>query len=237
MPSTSKSRRGFLTTMAATAAAVGMPFSKLAAAEPAQGGSPPDWISQVRGTHRCFFDFNQHKAGVPLLHMLNYLSTYKAAYGMQSPQVGAVGSFYAIGPASSIMMAFNDAMWAKYHLGEYAGLKDANGQPYTRNVFNSATVDDRHLLIGAMKVPDIPQLGAALPALSIQSLQKMGATFLLCNNALGAWELELAARGKGAVEAIDQDLRANLLPGVLVVPAMVIAIEEAQQAGIAYNKQ
>ena len=32
-------------------------------------------------------------------------------------------------------------------------------------------------------------------------------------------------------------LGANLLPGVVIVPAMVIAIEKAQGAGIAYNRQ
>jgi hypothetical protein len=37
--------------------------------------------------------------------------------------------------------------------------------------------------------------------------------------------------------AIDKELRANLLPGVTIVPAMVIAIELAQAAGIRYNKQ
>jgi hypothetical protein len=32
-------------------------------------------------------------------------------------------------------------------------------------------------------------------------------------------------------------LRANLPPGVTIVPAMVIAIEKAQEAGIRYNRQ
>jgi len=36
---------------------------------------------------------------------------------------------------------------------------------------------------------------------------------------------------------IDAELRANLLLGVTIVPAMVIAIEQAQEAGISYNKQ
>jgi len=49
--------------------------------------------------------------------------------------------------------------------------------------------------------------------------------------------VELEARGKGTAADIDAALRANLLPGVTIVPAMVIAIEQAQQAGIAYNKQ
>jgi hypothetical protein len=41
----------------------------------------------------------------------------------------------------------------------------------------------------------------------------------------------------GTQEAIDKELRANVLPGVVTVPAMVIAIEKAQSAGIAYNRQ
>ena len=44
-------------------------------------------------------------------------------------------------------------------------------------------------------------------------------------------------RGKGKAADIEKDLRANLLPGVTIVPAMVIAIEKAQAAGIRYNRQ
>ena len=62
-------------------------------------------------------------------------------------------------------------------------------------------------------------------------------SFLVCANALGAWCLELQARGKGTTQDIEKDLRANLLPGVTIVPAMVIAIEKAQAAGIRYNRQ
>jgi intracellular sulfur oxidation DsrE/DsrF family protein len=80
-------------------------------------------------------------------------------------------------------------------------------------------------------------LGQAAPALSIPSLQKMGTKFLICNNALGLWTLELEARGKGAAAAIDKDLRANVLPGVTIIPAMVQAIEQAQTAGFSYNRQ
>jgi intracellular sulfur oxidation DsrE/DsrF family protein len=80
-------------------------------------------------------------------------------------------------------------------------------------------------------------LGDALVGSSIPSLQKMGTKFILCNNALGLWTLELEARGKGTAAAIDKDLRANLLPGVTIVPAMVAAIEQAQAAGLSYNRQ
>ncbi len=232
-------RRVFFARVAGTAAAAGlaMPRVALAAQGAAPASGPDSWIGRVEGTHRTLFDFPQHKFGAPQLHILNYLNTYKEGYKSGAGTVGAVGTFYGIGSQSSIALAFDDAAWAKYGLGEYLALKDAAGKPYTRNVFNSPTKDDAHLLFQAMQVPAIPALAEAMPALGIASLQKMGATFLLCNNALGAWSLELEARGKGTMADIKKDLEAHLLPGVTIVPAMVIAIEKAQSAGIRYNRQ
>jgi intracellular sulfur oxidation DsrE/DsrF family protein len=228
-------RRGFLGRIASAAAALSV--GAVAHPAEAQTAGPEDWTKNVKGTHRCLFDFPQHKNGMPQLHILNYLNTYSAAFKTAPGQVGAVGTFYSMGQQSSIPLAFNDAMWAKYKLGEYLSLKDAAGKPYTRNVFNKMTADDLHLLMQALQSPTIPALAGALPALSLESLQKMGTTFLLCANALGGWCAELEARGKGKAPEIEADLKANLLPGVTIVPAMVIAIEQAQRAGMAYNRQ
>jgi len=227
-------RRSFLGRMFGAAVLAGLPTGARAAAENA---GPDDWLKEVKGTHRCLFDFPQHKNGFPLLHILNYLNTYSEAYKTSAGQVGAVGTFYGIGSQASIPLAFNDSIWAKYGLGEYTGLKDAAGKPYMRNVFHRPTKDDLHVLMQAIQTPTIPALADAMPALGIESLQKMGTKFLICANALGAWELELDARGKGKAADIDKELRANLLPGVTIVPAMVIAIEKAQEAGIRYNRQ
>ena len=109
-----------------------------------------------------------------------------------------------MGSQSSIPLAFNDAIWAKYELGAYTGLKDAAGKPYTRNVFNRPTTKDLHLLMQAIDSPTIPALADAMPALGIESLQKMGTKFLLCANALGIWCLELEASGKGKAPDIEQ---------------------------------
>jgi intracellular sulfur oxidation DsrE/DsrF family protein len=229
-------RRNFMGRVFGAAAAAGLSIygtRTVAAQEP----GPDDWIKEVKGEHRCLFDFPQHKNGFGLLHILNYLNTYSTAYKTSAGQVGAVGTFYSVGSQASIPLAFNDAAWAKYELGAYTGLKDAAGKPYTRNVFNRPTAKDLHLLMQAIDSPMIPALADAIPALGIESLQKMGTKFLLCNNALGIWCLELEARGKGKAADIDKDLRANLLPGVTIVPAMVIAIDKAQEAGIKYNRQ
>src|SRR5581483_2982303 len=234
-------RRGFLGRLfGGVAAAVTM--SAAAEAQAPAGGAaaaagPDAWIREVKGTHRCLFDFPQHKGGAPLLHILNYLNTYNEAYKAPAGSAGAVGTFYSIGNQSSIALAFNDAMWAKYGLGEYLGLKDKNGKAYTRNVFHKPTPDDAGILIQAFGTPPIPELAGAVPGLGIESLQKMGTKFLLCANALGAWCLELQARNKGKANEIEKELRANVLPGVTIVPAMVIAIEKAQAAGIRYNRQ
>ena len=227
-------RRGFVGRLVGIAAAAGFPLSIAHAAEEA---SPDDWLREVKGTHRCLFDFPQHKNGVPLLHILNYLRTYSAVYKAPAGQVGAVGTFYGMGSQSSIPLAFNDAMWAKYELGEYTALKDGAGKPYTRNVLARPTKEDLHILMQGMQTPTIPAMAESMAAIGIENLQKMGAKFLLCANALGGWCLELEARGKGKAPDIQKELRGNLLPGVTIVPAMVIAIEKAQESGIRYDRQ
>jgi intracellular sulfur oxidation DsrE/DsrF family protein len=233
---TASQRRGFLGRLFGAAAIASLPLA-VRRANAAPDASPDDWVRDVKGTHRCLFDFPQHRNGLPLLHILNYLSTYTTVYKAASGQVGAVGTFYGIGNQASIPLAFNDAMWEKYRLGDYTALKDAAGKPYTRNVLARPTKDDLHVLIQAIQSPTIPALADAMPGIGIENLQKMGARFLLCANALGGWSLELEARGKGKAPEIEKELRANLLPGVTIVPAMVIAIEKAQAAGIRYNRQ
>jgi intracellular sulfur oxidation DsrE/DsrF family protein len=232
-------RRGFLGRI--FTAAAGLSFlstGRAGAQSPGAGTADPDaWLNEVKGTHRCLFDFPQHKGGTPLLHILNYLNTYNEAYKTAPGSVGAVGTFYSIGTQSSIALAFNDAMWAKYAFGDYLGLKDKAGRPYTRNVFHRPTPEDAGVLFQAFQTPPIPELTGAVPAIGIESLQKMGTKFLLCANALAGWCLELQTRGKGKADEIEKDLRANILPGVTIVPAMVIAIEKAQEAGIRYNRQ
>jgi len=241
MSSETANRRGFLGRLfggvAATAAMSAVVDAQAPKGAAAAATGPDAWIREVKGTHRCLFDFPQHKGGAPLLHILNYLNTYNEAYKAAPGSAGAVGTFYSIGNQSSISLAFNDAMWAKYQLGDYLGLKDKNGKAYTHNVFHRPTPDDAVILIAAFQTPPIPELAPAVPALGIESLQKMGTKFLLCANALGAWCLELQARGKGKSADIEKELRANVLPGVTIVPAMVIAIEKAQAAGIRYNRQ
>lgn len=176
------------------------------------------WLDRIDGKYRQLFDSPAPGGGIPLVHILNYYDTYNKAYNVPDKDIDAIGTFYG----STTFYGLNDAMWAKYRLGEFLDTKDpATGQFATANPWATAPVI----------------LGMTLPQASVPALQKRGATFILCNNALTIFSGALAqARGLDA-QAVYADLKANMLPGVVLVPGMVVAIEKAQQRGISYHRQ
>jgi hypothetical protein len=223
-------RRGFLARMAGAVAAVtaGSAFPRAIAADRRQTSPNDRWLDRLTGNHRCLFDFPEHGDGLPLIHILNYVNTYKSAYGEPASTVNAVGTFYGPpGMPASIPLAWNDMVWEKYKIGELLKLTDpATKAPSKRNMFYRPRAGDPVLF------------GGAMAAAGIENLQRMGVLFLMCNNAFQAWISFLSGSGtKGNAAEMERDIRANLLPGVVTVPAMVIAIEKAQGKGIAYNRQ
>lgn len=228
--STGASRRGFLGRVAAaTAAAMVSPRWVGARVTPDSGRpgpGPDDWLDRLTGTHRCFFDAPQHGDGLPQVHVFNYINSYKTAYGARPSDINAVLTCYGAPGAATMPLAWNDAMWAKYRVGELIGLVDpATKQPVTRNVFWTPRQGDPILF------------GGAYAMAGLANLSEMGTTLLMCNNAFIAWCGWMASQGRGDAAAIEKEIRANLNPGVITVPAMVIAIEKAQGRGIAYNRQ
>ena len=77
----------------------------------------------------------------------------------------------------------------------------------------------------------------ALPSASIEALHARGATFIVCDNALHIFAGMLAAKRGLDADAVYKDFRANILPGVELVPGMVVAIEQAARAGLSYHRQ
>ncbi|NOT08860.1 MAG: hypothetical protein HOP28_11715 [Gemmatimonadales bacterium] len=220
-------RRGFFARLAAAAGtAAALPSRALAQGSPA---SPHDrWLTGLTGAHKCFFDFPEHDGGRPLLHIMNYINTYKAAYGAAPGTINTVGTCYgAPDRPSSMALGWNDFLWEKHKIGELLGLTDpVTKAPSKRNMFYRPRAGDPVLMNGAAA------------AAGMENLQKQGTVFLMCNNALARWVAFLSGSGsKGNPAEIEKEIRANLIPGVVVVPAMVIAIEKAQGAGVAYNRQ
>jgi hypothetical protein len=155
------------------------------------------WLTSLDGKHKMLFDAPAPAGGIPLVHVMNYYDTYNKAYNVPDKDIDAVFTFYG----STTFHGLSDVMWAKYKLGEFLGEKDAKGVAFTANPWRSAPVI----------------VGMTLPQASIEGLQKRGATFIICNNALSIFSgLVAQARGLDA-KAVYEDMKANILPGVTLV--------------------
>lgn len=190
-----------------------------ASANASANAAPADkWLKGLNGKHRQFFDSPTAGGGIPLVHIMNYYETLNKAYNVADADIDAVGTFYG----ATTFYGVNDAMWAKYRLGEFLETVDpATGKPAVANPWRST--------------PTI--MGMSLPQASVESLQKRGATFILCNNALGIFAGMLAKARNLDTDVVYNDLKANILPGVELIPGMVVAIEQAQNAHLSYHRQ
>jgi intracellular sulfur oxidation DsrE/DsrF family protein len=199
-------------------ASVSAPALAQATARAAQVTPSDRWLEKLNAKHMLLFDSPAPAGGIALIHAMNYYDTYNKTYGVQDKDIRGVITFYG----SATFHAVNDAMWSKYAIGEFMQVEDAvTNAPAVANPWREKPVI----------------LGFTLPGASVESLQKRGAVFILCNNALEILSGMLAqARGLDAA-VVYQDLKSNILPGVELVPAMVIALEQAHKAGLAYQRQ
>lgn len=177
----------------------------------------PDWLAALDAPHRMVFDAPQPAGAVPLVHVLNYYESWKAAEGIGDEAIDALVTLYG----GTTFHGLDDAMWAKYRLGEVMGQVTPEGAPYATNPWRLNPVFD----------------GSPLPPAGIEALADRGATFLLCNNALTYFAGKVAAAQGLDAEAVYADMRTHILPEVTLVPAMVVAIDQALQAGLSYQRQ
>jgi len=175
------------------------------------------WLEGLTAKHKQFFDAPTANGGVPLVHVMNYYDTYNKAFNVKDADIDAVLTFYG----ATTFYGVNDAVWAKYQIGEFLETNDATGKPATANPWRAAPV----------------VLGMTLPQASLESLHKRGATLILCNNALTIFSALLAQKRGLDPNAVYQDMKANILPEVELVPGMVVAVEQAQRAGLSYHRQ
>ncbi|MGH7604337.1 MAG: hypothetical protein ACRENK_10120 [Gemmatimonadaceae bacterium] len=219
-------RREFLVTIAAGAVAFGLTGSVSSAfAAPSTNHEdlvPSDkWLASVTGKHRQFFDMPNHMNGMGLVQVRNYLNTLRDAYKVRNSDATAVVSLYGM----TTLLAFNDAMWMKYNIGTVVKVTDANKAAPMSNVFAAAPAGAASLSLSGAPI--------SIPAdSSISALQQRGAVFLLCNN---AFNLFMGMLGGDKAADVRKDFEANMLPGVFLVPAMVVAINQAQTHGCSYK--
>ena len=225
-PRHSTPRRGFigrLLTGAAAVVAAGASPRVLGAESAGAAGEwhadeGPDWMAALTAKHRAVLDTAAHRNGKPLTQAKNFLDAWRDAFKVPDRGVNLVIGAHG----EAIPFVLDDALWARYRIGEQYDVTDAGTKgPATRNVFAA-----RHAALG----------GLVTEEQSVEALQQRGVRFLICMNTIAGATRKLSAAGLGTPEEIRPAIMAGLLPGVVVVPAMVVALTQLQERGVAYIK-
>jgi hypothetical protein len=216
-------RRAFVGRVAAGAAAVatgGIPFAQLKGEIPSGPTSSPGpvapwsdaWLDRIKGKHRQFFDAVTPNEGFALAFAMNFLDLNNDVYGLKDADLTAVVGLRHF----AMPMALTDAIWAKYKVGEFCKVTDPSTQaPAVRNIF----IHGEALLF---------------PNSTIDTLVGRNVIFTVCNMALVGLSSHLAAGAGVSAETARQEWMAGLLPGMIVVPVGVLAVNRAQERGCTY---
>ena len=194
---------------AAIAALTGLPA--IARADGSFSGVADDskhdaWIHALKGKHRQIF----HAIDLndrAMLMASNYLDAYEHDFDAKPGEANAVIGVHG----AALGIGFNDAAWEKYAFGKAANFNDpATKEPAIRNIFKTGG------------------------PLSVDTLQKRGVVFLLCNTALRLRSQALAKERGETYDVVYKDLESSRLPGTILVPALVVALNRAQEKGTTY---
>ena len=198
-------RRRFVGRAAAAVAAL-TGFPGILRAESSADDSKHDaWMKPLKGHRQLFHAIDLNDRA--MLMASNYLDAYENEFGEKRGEATAVVGVHG----GALNIAFTDAAWTKYTLGKAANFMDpATKEPAVRNVF------------------------ATGGELSVNTLQKRGVVFLVCNTALRLRSRALAKERGETYEVVYKDLEASRLPGTILVPALVVAINRAQEKGFTY---
>ena len=218
-PPDSSARRGFLGRLAAGAAALAAGFGsgRLGAQStaPVRDTHEHDrWLDALTAPHRQIYDVVTPAGSVGMSYARNFINASNDAYGAADSEVNVVVSLRH----SAIPFALKDEIWARYQLGKYFEVKDpATKAPAARNIHGGRT--------GAT---------ASRNSASVLALQSRGVVFTVCGMAFKYHVGELAKREGTTPEAVRADWEAGMLPGTIIVPAGVIAVNRAQERGFSY---
>ncbi len=217
-------RRGFLGSLAGSAAAVGLgglvPQALMAAPEPVLT-TPPEgdaaflaWLDGIKGKYKQLYDATATNGGLPLIWPLVFLMTGPSAYGVPESEIGVV----VVLRHGGIPVAMKDDLWAKYKFGEVFKVEDpATKAPSVRNIYTN------------LKPGDMP-----FPDAALEKLQARGVRFGVCAMAIKFYSGMLAKQMSLDAAAVEKEWLAGVLPGVQVVPSGVLAVNGAQSKGCAY---
>lgn len=213
-------RRGFLGSLAATTAlgvaALSSPMELLA-----QKGKPDAstnkefdaWLRKIKGKHRQVFDATAENEGMPF--------AWARVFLMTNEMVGTPGSdvtAMVILRHDALPLALDHPLWEKYKFGEFFKINDkATKAPAVRN-------PHYHPKPGELM----------LDSFAIDELQKDGVLFGACNMAIKVYSGIIAKNMNMDADAVMKEWVAGVIPGMVVVPSGVLAVNRAQEYKCTY---
>jgi hypothetical protein len=214
--SESQDRRAFLGKLAVGAAGLSLaatidPREAWATTFPS-GTVAPDpehWLDGLKGQHKQLVDAYQPNEGFPFAFVFSF-------YLVQPPpaQVGTVMVLRHF----AMPFALNDAMWAKYKIGESLKVNDMATKAFATKNFMYKPKP------GALPIEDM----------AIDKLMAKGTIFGACNVALNFLSAEFAPNAKVTKEVAAKEWAANLLPGIPLIPSGTWGVNRAQEKGCTY---
>ena len=181
-------------------------------------GPGDDWMKALTATHRTVFDAAAHRNGKPLAQAKNFLDAWRDAFKTAESHVNLVIGVHG----EAIPFVLDDAFWSRYKIGEQYEVTDGETKaPAVRNVFSAASA---------------AAAGVVTADQTVEGLQKRGVRFLVCMNTIAGASRKLSAAGLGTYDEIHAAIMSGLLPGVITVPAMVVALTQLQERGVKYTK-
>ena len=211
-------RRGFLGTVAAGAATIGL--SNLGRLEALAAPPPPGTFAQEieamlkkmkTRKHRQVFDAPMPNHGFGIIWSWAFLETNNAT-GTPDKDLGVI----VVLRHEAIPYAMEDGLWDKYKFGEKFEIEDpTTKKPSVRNL--------------VVKPEDLP-----LPAMTMGAVQKRGVEIGVCDLALTFYSGRFAKEMNMEADAVKKDWVGGILPGIHLLPSGVWAVNRAQEAGFTY---
>ena len=205
-------RRQFLAQVGGVAAAA-MMFDPLelhgGTAASSAGSWDTSWLDRLAAArYRAVFNGGDIDDGAILELVQRFYDGYRDAHGTTDAELRGVVVFRRAGT----VMAFNDAMWAKYKIGADRKVNDGTAAA-TRNVFWKSDTNRES---------------------TIDALQQRGMISLVCNLATTNVSHSMARKAGLDPDAVYNEVKANLVPGAILVPSGIYGLIRAQNAGCAY---
>jgi intracellular sulfur oxidation DsrE/DsrF family protein len=200
-------RRAFLARLAAIGGGLSLALPSTTSAQSSRAPTHPAdaWLDDLKGQHKNIYDCTSVENGsMGFAFARNFLTANTGPiYQLQEADINVIVCLRH----SATVFGFNDAMWAKYKLGESQKVNDGG--------------------VPAVKNPHAPLATEAA---------KHGVIVAICGMATGRIARTVAGDTGMSAADIEADLRANLVtPTARIVAAGVIVTNRAQEKGFAYT--